>query len=377
LKQGAVNACGQEIKGEVILPEMLDKLCAETNFQGKRKLYATQTGDMLKGIGISIFYRGCGLGAESPDASAGYVCVHDDGSVMINSGLVDNGQGLKTSFTQIVAEVLSIPPHHIHFIGVDTHTIPDSGITAASRATVMGAKSLKLAAEELKVYLLQTAALMFHSEPAQVELKDGVFRLIGVPAGELPFAQVCNVHFWSGQQSGVMRWYKPPALDYDLKAGYGAAFPTYAYGAVVAEVEIDRKTGAIKVEKVTSAHDLGTVINPKIVEGQIYGGILMGQGFAIMEDLAMRQGLIQNCNFDTYIIAASMDIPKMQALLFESADPSGTFGAKSIGEPATEGVAAAIISAIKNAAGLHIRTIPINKVSLHKMLQDQGKEEGC
>ncbi|MDR1765546.1 MAG: xanthine dehydrogenase family protein molybdopterin-binding subunit [Lachnospiraceae bacterium] len=371
LKPGSVNACGQAMEAPMILPEIVEKLCGETGYREKRARYGGANDQKRKGIGLAMFYRGCGLGAESPDASAGFVCVHDDGSVMINSGLVENGQGMKTSFTQIAAETLSIPPEKITFIGVDTHTIPDSGLTAASRSTVMGAQSVKLAAEELKGYMLETAAMMFHATPEAVELKEGFFRLIGVPDAMIPFDVVANVHHWTGQQAGVMRWYKPPAVEYDMKEGHGKAFPTYAYGAVVAEVEVDMGTGEITVEKVTCGHDLGTVINPKIVEGQIYGGVLMGQGFAIMEGLAMKDGLIRNRNFDTYMIASAKDVPEVKVFLFESDDPAGTYGAKSVGEPATEGVAAAIIDAVRQAVGFPIRHIPISKVQLKEMIETE------
>jgi CO/xanthine dehydrogenase Mo-binding subunit len=319
LRPGSVNACGQEMAGPIILPEILDKLFAETDFTAKRAAYkraAAEGGEgadvrdqtdrqsqrcqgekrpasgaeKRRGIGMAMFYRGCGLGAESPDASAGFVCVHDDGSVMINGGITENGQGMKTSFTQIVAEALSVAPENITFIGVDTHTIQDSGITAASRSTVMGAQSVKAAAEELKGYLLETAAMMFHAQPEQVELREGMFLLKGVPDAAIPFATVCNVHHWTGQQAGVTRWFKPPAMSYDMKEGRGNAFPTYAYGCVIAEVEVDMDTGEVMVERVACGHDLGTVINPKIVTGQIYGGVLMGQGFALTEGLAMKDG---------------------------------------------------------------------------------------
>lgn len=379
LKTGSVSPCGQEMDAEIILPEILDHLLEKTGFDSKRTEYRDQEEPVRRGIGLAMFYRGCGLGAESPDASAGFVCVHDDGSVMINGGITENGQGMKTSFTQIVAETLSVPPEIIHFIGVDTHTIPDSGITAASRSTVMGAQSVKAAAEELKGYLLETAAMMFHATADKVELKEGMFRLIGVPDAVIPFQAVCNVHHWTGQQAGVMRWFKPPALSFDMKKGYGKAFPTYSYGCVVAEVAVDTQTGEVMVERVTSGHDVGTVINHEVIQGQVYGGVLMGQGLAVMEGLAMKKGLIRAKNLDTYMMATSMDLPEIDVVLFESDDAAGTYGAKSLGEPATEGVAAAIASAVRNATGLCMRSIPINKVKLYSLLKEQerGREEIC
>ncbi len=375
LKTGDVTPCGQKLDAPVILPEIVDDILAATRFYEKRGEYKKQRGETRRGIGISLFYRGCGLGAESPDASAGYVCVHDDGTVLVHTGLSENGQGLKTAYTQIVAETLGIPPKQIHITGVDTHSIPDSGITAASRGTVMGAQPLKLAAEELKRHLCETAAMMLRAKIEQVAFEDGMFGLIGVPDARIPFQAVCNVHHWTGGQSGVQRWFRPPPVGYDMEAGCGDAFPTYAFGAVVAEVAVDTGTGTITVEKVTSSHDAGAVINPKVALGQVYGGILMGQGFAVMEKLVIKKGMIRTDNFDTYMIPSSMDMPEMDVNLYECEDPAGTYGAKSLGEPATEGVAAAIISAVKNAIGLPIRAIPLNKVDLLEMLVD-AKGEG-
>ncbi len=369
LHKGAIHPCGQELNEEVILPEIIENLCAKTDFEGKRKKYANQTGDKRKGIGMSIFHRGCGLGNESIDASAAYICVHDDGSVMVNVGLVENGQGLHTAYSQIVAETLGVPVEKILVNKVDTNTILDSGPTVASRCTVMGAQSVRKAAQELKSYLKETAAMMFHTEsPDQVALEDGMFILIGVPDAAIPFHEVCNVHHWTGGQSGVMNWYKPPKLSFSCKTGFGDAFPTYSYSVCVAEVEVDYKTGEITVEKVTSGHDVGTVINPETSKGQIFGGIAMGQGFAMMENLAIKDGKIRNKNLDTFMIASSMDTPEMEAILFECEDKTGTYGAKSLGENATEGVASAIINALHNATGERINKIPINKVKMFELL---------
>ncbi len=372
LKQGSVSSCGQLIEGEVILPELIDAVTEKTDYIAKRDAYAKQTGDVRKGIGLAIFYRGCGLGAETPDASAGFVSIHDDGTVMVKTGLTDIGQGLRTAYSQIVAEALGVPVDVV-FVAehVDTHQIPDSNITAASRGTVMGAQSVKKAALELKEILKETAAMMFEAGVEDIELEDGMFSLKGVPDAVIPFQAVCNVHHWTGQQCAVMTWFKPPAIDFSNETGFGKAFPTYTYSAEVAEVEVDMKTGTIKVERITAAHDIGTIINPSLVRGQLFGGVLQGMGFGMMENLAIRDGIIGNRNFDTYLIATTMDIPEIDYMLYESEDPAGTYGAKSIGESVLEGVGPAVALALRNALQQEIRKVPINKVDLYEMLYKQ------
>ncbi len=371
LKQGDIHPCGQEIKQEIILPDMIKEVCEKTDYRRKRDEYAKQTGKIRKGIGISIFHRGCGLGGESPDANACLAIVHDDGTVMCNVGLAENGQGLHTAYTQILAEALSVDPALISINKVDTHGIVDSGITAASRGTVMGAQSVKMAGEELKGLLLDTAAMMFHAPVEMVVLEDGFFKLSGVPDAMIPWQAVCECHHWTGGQGGVMTWFKPPHLHFDEEKGCGDGFPTYTYSVVVSEVEVDTETGEIKVERVTSAHDCGNIINPKNLTGQIHGGVVMGMGFAMLENIAMKDGHILSDNMDTYMIPSSLDTPEIVPMLFECEDPTGTFGSKSIGEPSSEGVASSVVNALRNALNIEIHSIPINKVKLYEMLHQQ------
>jgi CO/xanthine dehydrogenase Mo-binding subunit len=140
---------------------------------------------------------------------------------------------------------------------------------------------------------------------------------------------------------------------------------------VVAEIRVDLRTGYVDVLHVTSSHDVGTAVNPALIRGQVYGGIVMGQGYGICEDMEPVKGKCVCTNLDSYIIPTAMDIPEMQINLFECDDPSGTYGAKSVGEPATEAVAAAIANAIANATGRRIRTNPasLEQVLLGKKLR--------
>ena len=139
----------------------------------------------------------------------------------------------------------------------------------------------------------------------------------------------------------------------------------------MAEIEVDMETGYVDVQKVTASHDVGTAVNPALVLGQIYGGILMGQGYATTEEVEVSNGKVRNQNFENYIVPTAADMPEMDVNIFECDDPRGTFGAKSIGEPATEVVGAAIANAIYNATGKRIRENPANleRVLLGKKLR--------
>lgn len=375
LRSGDTTPTGQLLDGEVILERVMDSMLERSGFFAKRDAYAKQQGVFRKGIGLAVCYRGCGLGAESSDSSGAIVTVHDDGTVLINVGLSENGQGLKTTYTQIAAEAFGISPEMINCIGVDTNTIADGGITAASRSTSVGSIALRRAAEELKGNLIRTVAeMMFHCPPESIELKDGFFCLKGVSDAMIPFADVCAAHYWTGRQSTVYCWNRPAELGYDHEKGCGKAFPSYTYTAVVAEVEVDTGTGLVEVKQVYSGHDVGTVVNPDMAAGQVYGGVAMGMGFALMEELDIHKGKIQNNNFHAYLLPTSLDVPEVEPVFFESANPEGTFGTKSLGEPATEAVAAAIANAVRNATGHRFRELPQNleMVLLHKHLTRGG-----
>ncbi len=376
LKNGSFTATGVPVE-HVILEEILDYTVEQTDYKAKHMAYKKQiSSTKRKGIGLAICYRGSGLGAESPDASGCMMIINEDGSVTINSGLAENGQGLKTAYAQIAAESLGVKFENIQFYGTDTHSIPDCGMTVASRGTVMGAQSVKKTGIKLKQIMLQNALELqvFQQEGLaiqDIDLVDNQFFIKANPKVKVEFAQVANSCLWTGKQMSAFEWFTPDGLHQDHHTGQGTAFPTFAYGCVVAEVEVDMRTGYVELQKVTASHDVGTAINPALIKGQLYGGIVMGQGYGIMEDVAPSKGKVKNRNFDSYIIPTAMDAPEMKLNLFECDDPAGTYGAKSIGEPATEAIGGAIANAVYNATGRRVRENPcdLETVLLGKKLR--------
>lgn len=383
LKDGSITATGVPVDC-VILQQIMDETVEKTDYVRKHEQYKQQgETEKKKGIGLAICYRGCGLGAESPDASGCMMIANEDGSVSINSGLAENGQGLKTAYAQISAEALGVRYEDIQFPQLDSQAIADSGMTVASRGTVMGAQSVKKAGEklkkimiknalELKAFPLENTELTYDELTEEdVELENSVFFLKKHPEIQAEFSAVTNSCIWTGKQLAAYEWFIPEDLPQDHATGQGKAFPTFAYGCVVAEVEVDMRTGYVDLKKVTASHDVGVAINPALIKGQIYGGIVMGQGYGIMEDVAPSKGKVKNRNFDSYILPTAMDAPEMDVNIFESGDPTGTYGAKSIGEPATEAVAAAIANAVYNATGKRVRENPcdLETVLLGKKLR--------
>ena len=380
LRDGATVATGARVT-QVILPALIDYTAAETDYERKWAQYRAQEGRLRRGIGMAVSHRGCGYGAESPDAAGAFLIVNEDGSVLLHSGLAENGQGLKTAYCQIAAEALGVKLESIRFYGTDTHCIPDCGMTVASRGTVMGAQPVKKAAEKLNAILRQNAVSLGlfaagkggavrDRTAAELVLLDGFFFDPAHETYRVPLAQVAGAALWQGMCLSSYEWFTPPPCVQDHDSGQGRAFPTYAYACVVAEVLVDTGTGFVQVERVTSSHDVGTAINPALIRGQVYGGIVMGQGYGTMEEVVTKNGIVKTLNLDEYLIPTAQDMPEMRVNIFECDDPSGTYGAKSVGEPATEAVAAAIVNAVFNATGRRIRNNPagLENVLLGKKL---------
>ena len=151
-----------------------------------------------------------------------------------------------------------------------------------------------------------------------------------------------------------------PPLPYDKSCGVGDAYLSYVYGAAAAEVTVDVRTGVVSVDEYFAVHDVGHAFDKAEAEGQIRGGVCMGVGYAVMEELEMSEGRIQNHNLDSYIIPTALDMPKTTPIVLEIPGRYGPFGAKGLGEPATCIVAPAIINAVADAAGRRVRDLPAN-----------------
>jgi CO/xanthine dehydrogenase Mo-binding subunit len=397
LKDGSLTATSDTVN-HVILEEMMNYTVEQTDYMKKRAENSEQAPDarIWKGIGLAIAYRGCGLGGETPDASGCMMIINEDGSATISTGLAENGQGLKTAYAQIAAEASGVRYEDIQFYGVDSYAVADSGMTVASRGTIMASQSVRLAGESMKKIMLKNALTIRAFPLAEIEEKydlapgslsydkigindidlvESEFFLKKYPDYRLPLKNVSGACLWLGHQLSVYEWHRPADLIQDHHTGQGQAFPTFAYSCVVAEVEVDMKTGYVDVKKVTASHDVGTAVNPALCEGQIYGGIVMGQGFAIMEEVEVDLGQVANQNLDSYLIPTALDAPEMKVNLFESSEKAGTYETKSLGEPATETVGAAIANAVYNATGRRIREHPcdLERVLLGYQLRKKSR----
>jgi len=309
---------------------------------------ASSASHLRRGVGIGAAWYGIG-NTSLPNPSAIEVGIRADGTVVLFSGATDIGQGSNTVLVQIAADALGVPVSTIERIGPDTDRSPDAGKTSASRQTFVSGNATRAAAEDLRRQLLTLAEAgpeaVLDVDGGRVAARDGD-TVSFVELGELPPAGRDCVLLGHGSFDPVTS-----ALDAD---GQGVPYQTYAFGAQIAEVDVDVELGTVKVRRVVAAHDVGRAINPTLVEGQLQGGVVQGLGMALME--AYVPGRTDNLH--DYLIPTIGDAPEIECLLIEDAEPSGPFGAKGVGEPALVPTAPAILGAIRHATGARISRVP-------------------
>ncbi|NQT64586.1 MAG: molybdopterin-dependent oxidoreductase, partial [FCB group bacterium] len=322
---------------------------------------------------------GCALGAEGTDATSAIVSVQADGSIYVLAGLNENGQGMRTTFSQVTAEVLGTDLEKIVFLEPQTATITDGGPTVASRGTIMGGNAVIIAAEKVKKRIFN--AIKEDLQVSDIEetiWKDGIISRKEQIANIKPikFEEAAEMAYWAGENLSAYGWYNAPDVSWDEETGQGNAYFTYVYGSHVADIRIDTSTGKIDVKNITAAHDVGKVLNKLGAEGQIYGGVTQGFGYAVIEDYNIQDGVVKSDNLDNYLIPTIKDIGNIDPILIENEDVDGPFGAKSLGEPTLELTSAAINNALKFATGKHSYELPLTleKVFLGMNLRKPSRQ---
>jgi CO/xanthine dehydrogenase Mo-binding subunit len=367
LKANDEIATGQILKPgqiEVPLAEMIEDTCRRAEWDRKRKEFEQHNknaGAVKKGIGMSITYRGTGLGGEGIDTAGGTVTIDKDGSINIQSNMIEMGQGMRTVHAQIVAETLGVEIGRITFSTSDTSITMDGGPTVASRGTLAGGKAMLLAAQKLKTRMLAVAAEDWKVDPEELEMENEVIFHKNRKDLEIGFDDLIKRCLQGlGISLSAQGWHTPGPEHLDHSTGRGNAYPSYIYGVAVSEISVDTDTGLITVDKVALSYELGRAINPQQVEGQLIGGFMQGIGYGIMEDMECRKGVLLSRNFDDYMIPTSKDIPEFDLKLYEVDDNIGPFGAKGVGEIGIELAAPSIANALKHATGKRVRELPLN-----------------
>ena len=292
--------------------------------------------------------------------------VLEDGTVVLNTGAVDIGQGSDTVLSQICADSLQIPIDRVIIGSPDTDSSPYNWGTTASRVTYMVGRAIVTAAAEVEKKLKAHAADIFECSPEDLTLRPGgKIGIVGIPDRELSFQDLSLRAHWAvgGPVMGsASLMYDQKTIDPKRTVAKGVPFPqigVFSFSAIICDVEIDEATGKTTVREAWSACDVGKAINPGSVEGQIQGGFVQGLGFALCEEVVWEGAKIANPSLMDYKVPTTLDAsPKIHALLVEDPEPDGPFGAKGIGEIPICAVAPAIVNGIAGACGCRLRQLP-------------------
>jgi CO/xanthine dehydrogenase Mo-binding subunit len=378
LRLGDETPHGQVLSESVGLPECLETVRRISDWDRKRAAYARQTStDTRCGIGVSAFMHGTSLGAEGADFAASTLQVHDDYSISLTSGLTDYGTGSRTVFTLITAEELGVRPERIHMLRPDTDTALESGPTVASRSTMLGGNAVRVAARNLAQFLDLAAADWLGCDLHQL-IRSGE-SYVGPSEEPVAWERVVDHARAMGLILSAQGKWNAPHITWDHHQGRGTPYFAYHFGAQVAEVEVDLRTGQTQVIGFWAAHDPGRIIFPQGAYGQIYGGVAQGLGYALFEEAVFADGYLQTVNFNEYLIPTALDVPEIKAVFVEAPFSEGPYGAKNVAEPALVPVAPAILNAIAQAAGRRVRHLPANleRVLLGRELRQSSSATSC
>ena len=305
--------------------------------------------------------QGISNGAEGVDVVGASVQIAQDASAVVGVGLTELGQGARTVYAQITAEVLGIPLSQVTVKQVDTDSVHDSGPTVASRSTTVGGTAVKMAATAVKKSLVSMAALMFKVDEALIVLKENFAVLTVDDNSRIPLKDVATAAYWTGFPLMNLSFSRAPDAVYDHETHQGNIYITYNFGTHLFDIRVEQRTGKVEVLRHLACHDVGKVINPVGLEGQIEGASLFGFGLAHMEEILYRDGRIVNANFADYAVPSIKDRLPTEAMAVEDANPTGPYGAKGIGEPPVAGAASAFANAVANATGIRSRKLPITR----------------
>jgi CO/xanthine dehydrogenase Mo-binding subunit/aerobic-type carbon monoxide dehydrogenase small subunit (CoxS/CutS family) len=366
LRAGDETATGQRLTASAGLARCLETL----RLPWRRALGDVETinrtgGALKRGVGIGCMWYGIG-NTSLPNPSAMRVGISREGRLTLYSGAVDIGQGSNTIMVQICADALGLPVGAFRLVAGDTDRTLDAGKTSASRQAFVSGNAAKAAGEDLRRQLLRMANM---GEGAKLELGDG--RVLLKEAGRRMTIDLTKLQS-AGAEGDVLTGegrFDPPTTALD-KEGQGVPYATYGFAAQMAEVEVDCELGSCKVLRIVAAHDVGKAINPTQVEGQIHGGIAQGLGFALMEEYV--PGVSENLH--DYLIPTVGDLPEIEVILVEDAEPLGPYGAKGIGEPALIPTAPAILGAIRHATGARIARLPATPERVLAAIAAKGEE---
>lgn len=336
---------------------------------------SADNGAVKIGRGVATYQQSYGRITWFHDTSEAWVGIEVDGTVIVRSGVTDIGAGQASALGQIAAELLGVGLDDVVIYNSDSAVTPLAGTTTATRALYMTGRAVHTASTNLRERLVEFAAKELDVRPDEIDLANGKAFSTDDPSKSMSLKDLAARGASEGLERSELAMFRAPFTDpIDPDTGQGPVFPDFTYGCHAVEVAVDTETGEVTVLKSVGAHDIGQAINPQAVEGQIEGGALMGQGYALSEELIYEEGKLVSPSFSEYLIPTSMDMPEIKCVILESRSGLGPFGAKGIGEPSLTPVAPAIANAVADAIGTRVFDLPITPEKVVRAIHETEGE---
>lgn len=319
------------------------------NWDERKARYANQSGSKRRGLGMAAFAYATGVYPISVEIEAARILMNDDGSMQLQIGATEIGQGSDTVFAQMAAETIGVPFEYIYVVShQDTDVTPLGLGSYASRQSYSTGLAVRKAAEEIRAKVIDYAATNWNVLAADIDIVDGwivkgLEKIVSLP--ELALHSHCN---------------NATAAPISADVSHNPDGNPTAYGATFVDLEVDIPLGKVTIKEIINVHDSGKILNPQLAEGQVHGGMSMGIGYALYEQLLIdAKGHVLNENLLDYKLMTFPDTPDLKAAFVETYDPAAPYGNKSLGEPPTVSPAAAIRNAILDATGVAFNSLPI------------------
>ena len=361
---------------ECALAECLETAATASDYSRKRREYAAERdkpGRYKKGIGLaSSIHNAGGAKIHKSDGIGTILKVDDYARVTVITGASEIGQGIDAVITLIVAEELGVPLEHVTIVNNDSDIAPwDVGVHA-SRTTFIAGNGTRRAARKARAQILNAAEKMLGEPAESLDLRGGsvVRERDGTPLIKLE-RLLRQMHFQAEPELVMVTDYYEPNSEPEGAKNCSDSSAAYAHAVHIAEITVDTLTGEIKVDKVTVAQDVGRVINRMGLEAQVEGGIAIGLGYALSEDMRIEKGMLKNACFRDYKLITAPEMPPLDMHFIESNCAEGPYGAKGISELPTIVIAPAIANALYNATGVRIFEPPMSPEKVARAIHEE------
>ena len=345
--------------------QVMDRGMEAMDFRRKQQAYQNQTGPVRRGVGMALFWYNTAVWPISLESSSCRMVLNQDGSVQVQTGETEIGQGCDTAFSQMAAEALGVPVGDVHMVSTqDTDVTPFGTGAYASRQTYIGGFSIRQTAALLKERILRYAQEVTRQDVSLLDLVDGIIVRTSDGRHLMTLGELATTALYSLEHSRHLT----------AESTYQIQNNAYSFGCSFAEVEVDIPLCKVKLVKMVNVHDCGRLINPQLAEAQVHGGMSMAIGYGLSEELKFdpKTGRPLNNNLLDYKLSTTMDHPDLEALFVENPEPTSPFGTKALGEPPACSGAPAIRNAILQATGVAVDRIPITPHVLFEKFREAG-----